>query len=159
MKFWIWHSAAIFVMAITYLAVWYAFGFVHHLLGNQHFGEWKDVIIASAFLVVPYLIGGIVLGLRHAHHRTLTPLCGLLTTVGERTLILTLAYLTLLGFRQVRPDGTVFYVEGNENLLLAIQTEAIGYFDWPYLLWGIPLSMAILWITTYVVQQRNAKGA
>lgn len=39
---------------------------------------------------------------------------------------LVLAYITLLGCRQVRPDGTVFYGEGVEKLLLAIQTAAIG---------------------------------
>jgi hypothetical protein len=157
-KLWLWHSATVFVTAIAYLTLWYAFGFAHHLWGNQLFGMWKDAITGGAFLVIPYLIGGIVLGSRNAFHRTLTPVFGLLATVGERTLILTLAYITLLGFRQMQPDGTVFYVEGNAALLLAIQTEAIGYFDWPYLLLGIPLSLLVLCSTAYFVQQWKAKG-
>lgn len=147
------------VIAIGYILVTAFFALLDITLGFISYGQQRDLVMAGSVIVIPYVIGGIFLGSRSAINLKLILFSGLTAAIGERTLILTLAYITLLGFRRVQPDGTVFYFEGAANLLTAIQTEAIGYFGWAYLFWGIPLSIAILWITTYVVQQRNGKAA
>lgn len=145
-------------MAIVYLAVLYGFRLVDLFFGTLSYSGWRNAFIGGAVLVIPYLLGGIFWGTRHAFHSKLILVCGLIATIGERTLILALAYLILGQFRQVRPDGTVFYVEGNAHLLTAIQSEAIGYFGWVYIVGGIPLSVAVLYSTAYLVRRQKFAG-
>lgn len=147
------------VIAIGYFSVIAFFALLDITFGFISYGQQRDVVMAGSVIVIPCIIGGVFLGSRSAINLKVILFSGLTATIGERALILTLAYLTLLGFRRVQSDGTVIYVEGAANLLTAIQTEAIGYFGWDYLFWGIPLSIAILWITAYFVQQRKPKGA
>lgn len=155
-KIWGWTISAVAIMAISYVALFYGFGLIDLYFGTLSYGGWRNALIGGALLVIPYLLGGIFWGMRHPFYCNSILLSGLLAAMGERMLILLLAYWILGQFRQVRPDGTVFYVEGNANLITAIQSEALGYFGWAYILWGIPLSIAILYITAYLVQRQNS---
>lgn len=110
-------------------------------------------------VIVPYAIGGTLLGQSKLSNIRSLMLVGLVATLGERLLILGLATLVLAGFRHVSETGAVHYVEGTSNLLLSIQSEALPYYGWPYLILGIPISLAVLSITARWVSRVHQPNA
>ncbi len=107
---------------------------------------------AIPLIVVPYVVGGVFLGLFNKNNNArLAVVVGLITTLSERLLILGLAAWTLHGFHQVAPNGEIYYVEGGPDLIGSIQAEALPYFTWAYILLGIPLSILLLCLVSQAV--------
>lgn len=127
----------------------------------QHYqpGIGLDLItaffIAVPLITVPYIIGGIFLGL-FGTYRYALPI-GLTTTLSERLLILGAAAYVLGRFRQVTESGQVIYVEGGSDLILAIRLEALPYFGWGYILLGIPISILILYFIARRLEQNRGR--
>jgi hypothetical protein len=109
----------------------------------------------AIFLVsVPYIVGGVFLGLFRASRYALP--IGMITTLSERFLILAAASYVLGQFRQVTETGVVYFVEGAPDLVMAIQSEALPYFGWSYILFGVPISILILYLTAHRIEQARS---
>lgn len=115
-------------------------------------GPISSPVMAIPMVVVPYVLGGIAFGLLASRH-TWKPavIAAVITTLTERAGILALGAHVRASFRQVGADGQVYYVEGGPDLLGSIQSEALPYFTWPYILLGLPASVHILVVTAYLV--------
>ena len=115
-------------------------------------GPISSPVMAIPMVVVPYVLGGIAFGLLASRH-TWKPavIAAVITTLTERAGILALGAHVRASFRQVGADGQVYYVEGSADLLGSIQSEALPYFTWPYILLGLPASVHILVVTAYLV--------
>ena len=126
----------------------------------QHYQPGIGLTLEGFFLAVPligvpYIIGGIFLG-RFGTSRYTLPI-GLITTFSERLLILGAAAYVLGQFRQVAESGEVTYVEGGSELIGLIRLEALPYFDWGYILLGIPISILILYFTARSIEQLRGR--
>ena len=139
----------IFIIAITYLFLIFLFiNRSHCLVGSRtipsvsqgqitlaqpamytcvpFYPLLKSVIVAIA----PYVSGGIYLGIKKITNPFKhSILIGLITTLGERLFIIIAAILTLQGFKQVSSSGETYYVEGSENIIGSITSEALPYFN------------------------------
>ncbi|HKY55467.1 MAG TPA: hypothetical protein VJM08_14215 [Anaerolineales bacterium] len=116
------------------------------------------MFLAVPLMAVPYILGGIFLGLYGAT-RYAVPI-GLVTTISERLLIFTAAAYVLGQFRQVTETGEVYYVAGGPDLVMAIRGEALPYFSWSYIILGVPISILILHLTARRIEQvRNRRIA
>lgn len=115
-------------------------------------GPISSPVMATLMVVVPYVLGGIAFGLLASRH-TWKPavIAAVITTLTERAGILGLGAHVRARFRQVGADGQVYYVEGSADLVGSIQSEALPYFTWPYILLGLPASVTILVVTAYLV--------
>lgn len=111
--------------------------------------------LAVPLMAVPYMIGGIFLGLfRRARYAL--PI-GLITTISERLLIFVAAAYVLGQFRQVTETSMVYFVEGRPDLVVAIQGEALPYFGWGYIILGVPISILILYFTARRIEQARSR--
>ncbi|MEZ4770409.1 MAG: hypothetical protein R2844_18530 [Caldilineales bacterium] len=137
-------TLALVMIAAGYLAVLFIVSQIYHSssIGND---PGIAATFAVSLVIMPYVVGGVFLGLfSERYDAKLALVAGLIAAIGERLLILALAAWTLGGFRQVTPSGETYYVEGGPDLLGAIQSEALPYFTWAYILLGIPLSILAL---------------
>lgn len=112
------------------------------------------LFLAVPLMAVPYMLGGIFLGLFRAARYALP--IGLITTISERLLIFSAAAYVLGQFRQVTETGEVYYVEGGPNLIGAIRSEALPYFGWSYILFGVPVSILILYYTARKIEKTRS---
>lgn len=145
--------SGVLIIAASFIATLYIVAFLLPDSGwnSSPYTHRRNMIMGINVVLLPYALGGIFFGLRSVSNRATAILAGLVATLGERALTLGPAAMVLASFRMVEPDGSVYYVEGNENLLIAIQTEAIGYYGWWYILGGIPLSMLTLYLSARFV--------
>lgn len=115
---------------------------------------------SATFLAVPlmaklYMIGGIFLGLfRRARYAL--PI-GLITTISERLLIFAAAAYVLGQFRQVTETGEIYYVEGGLDIVMAIRGEALPYFGWGYIIFGVPISILILYFSARGIEKIRSR--
>ncbi|MCB0229140.1 MAG: hypothetical protein H6649_03730 [Caldilineae bacterium] len=137
-------TLALVTIAAGYLAVLFIVSQIYYgtSIGND---PRSAATFAVPIVILPYVVGGVFLGLfSKAYDAKLALVAGLIATIGERLLILALAAWTLGGFRQLNSAGEIYYVEGGPDLLGAIQSEALPYFTWAYILLGIPVSILAL---------------
>jgi hypothetical protein len=113
------------------------------------------LFLAVPLVGVPYMIGGVFLGL-FQRARYALPI-GLITTISERLLIFAAAAYVLGQFRQVTETGEVYYVEGGPDLVIAIQGEALPYFGWGYIILGVPISILILHLTARRIEHVRSR--
>lgn len=113
------------------------------------------LFLAVPLVAVPYMIGGVFLGLFRRARYALR--IGLITTIFERLLIILAAAYVLGQFRRVTETGEVYYVEGDPNLVVAIQGEALPYFDWRYIILGVPMSIVILYFTARTIEKSRGR--
>ena len=107
--------------------------------------------LAVLLITMPYIIGGIFLGLFRAARYALP--ISLITTISERLLIFAAAAYVLGQFRQVTETGEVYYVAGGPNIIAAIRSEALPYFGWGYILLGMLVSIVILYVSAYGIEK------
>ncbi len=120
--------------------------------------------IEVILITIPYLAGGGFLGLLGVSRSRYVLGLPLLTTISERLLVLFLALNVLRGFRQFNETGAVFYTEGTADVLVAIQTEALPYFNLFYIFAGILISVLVSYSTAkfiYLLRKAviNARGS
>jgi hypothetical protein len=101
--------------------------------------------LAVSLIILPYIIGGIFLGVFRAA-RYAVPI-GMITTFTERLLVFAAAAYVLRQFQGLTETGELIYVEGGPNLIGAIRSEALPYFGWSYILLGIPISILVIYFT------------
>ena len=109
------------------------------------------LFLAVPLLLVPYMVGGIFLGLLRTARYALQ--IGLVTTIAERLLIFGAAAFVLGQFRQVTETGEVIYVEGGPDIVGAIRSEALPYFGWGYIILGVPISILVLYLAAHGIQR------
>ena len=112
------------------------------------------LFLAVPLVGVPYMIGGVFLGLFQRARYALG--IGLITTLSERLFIFAAAAYVLGQFRQVTETGEVYYVEGRPNIVAAIRGEALPYYDWLYILLGVPISILILYVVAHRIEQNRS---
>ena len=150
-----------FLIGLSYLIVWRASSLFWHNSLNPFYrpGIGLDrnsaLFLAIPLLTLPYIIGGIFLGLFRVARYALP--IGLITTISERLLIFAAAAYVLGQFRQVTETGMVYFVEGGSNLVGAIQGEALPYFGWRYVILGVPISILILYFTARRMEQAQSR--
>jgi len=105
----------------------------------------SSLFLAVLLVVWPYAIGGTFLGVFRAA-RYAVPV-GLVTTITERLLVFAAAAYILRQFGQITETGEVYNVEGVQNIISVIRSEALPYFGWGYILLGIPISILVIYIT------------
>ena len=137
-------TLALVTIAAGYLAVLFIVSQIYYS-SSIGIDPRSAASFAVSLVILPYVVGGVFLGLfSKSYDPKLALAAGLIATIGERLLILGLAAWTLGGFRQLNSAGEVYYVEGGPDLLGAIQSEALPYFTWAYILLGIPVSILAL---------------
>lgn len=109
------------------------------------------LFLAILLILIPYFIGGIFLGISRTARYALS--IGLVTTLAERSFIVLAAAFVLAHFRQVTETGEVSYVEGGQDIVVAIRSEALPYFDWSYILLGVPISILVLYLTAIKIEK------
>jgi hypothetical protein len=112
------------------------------------------LFLAVLLILVPYLVGGIFLGLLRTARYALP--IGLVTTIAERLLIFGAAAFVLGQFRQVTETGEVIYVEGGPDIIGAIRSEALPHFGWGYIILGVPISIQVLYLAARAIE--NGRG-
>ena len=110
-----------------------------------------------AMIIIPYLMAGLLIGFLKIYDMKLVVATGLLATFGERIAILGAAASVLRGFRQLTATGEIYYVEGSADLVATVNSEVFPYFSWPYIVLGVPISIATLYVVAKIVQHlRNS---
>jgi hypothetical protein len=152
-----------FLIGLTYLVVLRLSWALWRSSLNPSYQQYRPGIgldiegffLAVPLITVPYIIGGIFLGLLGISRYALP--IGLITILSERLLILGAAIYVLGQFRQVTESGDVTFVEGGPHLILAIRSEALPYFGWGYILLGIPTSILILYFIARGLEQNRRR--
>ena len=149
---WLCGAGGILLIAVCYLALLWFSVQILPLDTNAGLVSWPPLYQGILLATLPYIVGGMLLGRLTKFDSRSATIVGLVATVGERCLILGAAALVLGNFRQIGPGGEVYYVEGNANLLTAIQSEALPFFTPLYIIAGIPVSLVCLLLTIKAVR-------